>query len=210
MAKLLAGLEFNVDFKLGRQRPVGNGNTVHHYVLSNNEEPAEFLIIGTLSSVIDRPGEPKVLILNVSEGHFPILQSVFRKQISENLSLRVIRNPTIPTQDMFDLSNKPDHPLKIIAPEVTVDPFSIAPVPKGSLLMSSVIPFRVDMPAQGAPTVHSRVRNSRKVDDILAYGHNTRHMVYTPRTRSIYTAVNKIPREDEEASWKTKSLDSIE
>ncbi|KAJ7024542.1 hypothetical protein C8F04DRAFT_1192353 [Mycena alexandri] len=145
MAKLLAGLELNVDFKLGRQRPVGNGNTVHHYVLSNNEEPAEFLIIGTLSSVIDRPGEPKVLILNAPEGHFPIIQSVFRKQ------------------DTFDLSNKPEHPLKIIAPEVTVDPFSIAPVPKGSLLMSSVIPFRVDMPAKGAPTVHSRYNGSQRV-----------------------------------------------
>ncbi|KAJ7169014.1 hypothetical protein C8R46DRAFT_1034136 [Mycena filopes] len=79
MSKLLAGLNFPTDFKLGPQH-LDSGNTVHRYVWSRTGEPVEVLIIGTLSAVMDRPEKPTVLVLDAPEGQFPIIGSIFRKQ----------------------------------------------------------------------------------------------------------------------------------
>ncbi|KAJ6453677.1 hypothetical protein C8R47DRAFT_1158664 [Mycena vitilis] len=185
---------------LGQAQIAASGRITHDYIARDCNQPAPVVIIGALGTVVDRKNEPKVLVLNVPEGSYPIVSSIFQRQLKilddvvqrdQSIIERFVINQKPwshgPAKgviyvrlsdgckiDSFDLSGRPDHPLNIAAKEIQITPFAIAPVPLGSLLMCEVFPFRADVPdrpSSSENTLFSRV-----------YGLQASHVVHVYRS----------------------------
>ncbi|KAJ6477938.1 hypothetical protein C8R47DRAFT_1139894, partial [Mycena vitilis] len=185
MARFLAGLDFPADFELGPEQILPQGNIVQYYCEKPTGKVLRTLLVGTLTAIIERKNEPKVMILSPPQSKSQTIKAIFTKQINvlnqimeheihdvtrriinkevwsqgkgENGKVAVYVRTTDETQaDIVDMSEDSEHHMfECIYQEVPRTPYPPTNMGVGSTVVCYVYPFRVDIPLPQTPNIEN-------------------------------------------------------